>query len=251
MSPRGGLQAVGSFPSRARIPLRYVAYYRINPGVLTGTDTIFSLNSIFDPDVSGAGHQPREFDTWATLYAKYRVHSCTATLMARQRAAHGLNVWMIPSNSSATFATANIPSELPRAVKVGMTGSSQPIVEKTEKFDCHAILGVTKAQYVANEGTAALVTADPAEAVYLHIWAQQPDATTVLDFEFELVLTYDCEFFDRVYTSPSALVAHATSIARGADGVVVPNPAPAPPPPPRSQLPPVPQVGLLRYVTGL
>lgn len=38
---------------------------------------VFRLNSIFDPDVTGVGHQPAYHDQWSALYNKYRVLSAT------------------------------------------------------------------------------------------------------------------------------------------------------------------------------
>lgn len=37
----------------------------------------WNTNSIFDPDASGAGHQPRFHDQWATMYRKYYVRKFT------------------------------------------------------------------------------------------------------------------------------------------------------------------------------
>lgn len=227
---RHGAQAVGSFPSRARVPLRYTSYLRVNPGVLTGADTVFSLNGIFDPEISGAGHQPREYDTWATLYGKYRVYSCTVEAHVRQRAAHGIAAYLIPNNSPTALVSANIPQELPRAVALGVTGANQPVASKTVHFDCAAILGLPRAQYLANEDTAGAIGANPTEQVYVHLWAQQLDSATVADFEYEVNLTFDVEFYDRVYVGPSALVAHARSLADQLEAATGDQPVVVPPP---------------------
>lgn len=37
-------------------------------------------NSIFDPDLTGVGHQPRYHDQWTTLYRKYYVRKCHVTI---------------------------------------------------------------------------------------------------------------------------------------------------------------------------
>lgn len=37
----------------------------------------FRSNSIYDPDYTGGGHQPRSHDQWATYYKYYRVLACS------------------------------------------------------------------------------------------------------------------------------------------------------------------------------
>jgi hypothetical protein len=37
---------------------------------------IWRLNSLFDPDYSGTGHQPLGFDQWAAFYGSYTVTKC-------------------------------------------------------------------------------------------------------------------------------------------------------------------------------
>lgn len=41
---------------------------------LTGSEYAFRLNSLFDPNFTGVGHQPRGFDQMAALYANYCVY---------------------------------------------------------------------------------------------------------------------------------------------------------------------------------
>lgn len=41
---------------------------------------VWNSNSIFDPNQTGAGHQPRFHDEWARLYRKYYVRKCTMTM---------------------------------------------------------------------------------------------------------------------------------------------------------------------------
>lgn len=40
----------------------------------------FMLNSIYDPDVTATGHQPRGHDQWANIYDKYCVVGCKAII---------------------------------------------------------------------------------------------------------------------------------------------------------------------------
>jgi len=206
-------QPHSSFPDRELVSLDYVAFNRVSPGVVVGADQVFALNSAFDPDVSGVGHQPRDFDTWASIYSKYRVIRTLVEADVRQRAAHGIHVCVVPSNSATALVAADLPAELPRAVYMGVTGSSQPVASYRGAFDVRAVLGMTQAEFKGDDSTAALVTASPAQLVYLHLFAVQCDATTVCDWEYSLRMRMEIEFYDRKVLSPSALIAQALRLA--------------------------------------
>lgn len=61
------------FPKTTMVKLRYVDSIVIDPGVSTLATYAFRANSCFDPDFTGTGHQPMNFDMWATLYNHYTV----------------------------------------------------------------------------------------------------------------------------------------------------------------------------------
>lgn len=196
-----------SFPDRAEMTLDYWTVNRVNPGVVTYQDTVFNLNSLFDPEFTGVGHQPREFDTWASVYSKYRVLETMVEADVRQRAAHGISVCLVPSNSSTALVVTDYPQELPRAIRLGITSSNQPTCKWAGKVDMRAILGMTQEEFRGDDTTGALVTASPSQLVHLHVFAAQLDGTTACDFEFTLRLRFRVEFYDRKTLAPSALVA--------------------------------------------
>jgi hypothetical protein len=193
------------FPDRMLAKLSYCDYRRVNPGVVSYADTVYNLNSVFDPENSGVGHQPRGFDVLAGLYNKYRVHKCRSRIEVRQRAAHGLAGILLPNNSSTALTTADLPMEQSRSTRIPLTGASQPVTLVDVMYDCAQVLGQTRAQYMANEDTSALVTANPTEGVFSHVFLWQPDSATVLDCEFVHYLTYEVEFFDRKFDGPSSI----------------------------------------------
>lgn len=57
---------------KLRTKLTYVDTKTVSPGT-TSIHHTFRLDSIFDPDFTGVGHQPAFHDQWANLYSKYRV----------------------------------------------------------------------------------------------------------------------------------------------------------------------------------
>ena len=80
MTARGSLVA-----PRLRCRLRYSTNLAIVTGVLGTATNIFNLNSLYDPDRTGVGHQPRGFDQIKTLYNRYRVYGCAYKVSAQLR----------------------------------------------------------------------------------------------------------------------------------------------------------------------
>ena len=61
------------FPPRLRTALKYQQNRSLPVTSGAGTAQTYRINSVFDPDFTGAGAQPRYYDTFAALYGQYRV----------------------------------------------------------------------------------------------------------------------------------------------------------------------------------
>lgn len=59
---------------------------------------VFRLNDLYDPDLTGIGHQPAFHDEWAQIYQKYRVLACK------------WQVVMWPKNTDNTISTHELRS---------------------------------------------------------------------------------------------------------------------------------------------
>lgn len=72
-NPNG--RQVGVMGSRKIVSFVYAdrAGLSATTGGLAIAPVVFSLNGLFDPDVSGTGHQPRGFDQWMALFKRYKV----------------------------------------------------------------------------------------------------------------------------------------------------------------------------------
>lgn len=78
-------------PLKLQTNLRYVDSFVLNPGIGVLAIHQFAANDIFDPDVTGVGHQPLGRDELATFYNGYRVLASVITVS-----------FMPHSNNSAT-----------------------------------------------------------------------------------------------------------------------------------------------------
>lgn len=55
--------------------LRYAGQFSINAPIATAGGYVFSANGLYDPDISGTGHQPYGFDQLMAMYNHYEVLS--------------------------------------------------------------------------------------------------------------------------------------------------------------------------------
>lgn len=58
---------------KALVTFKYADQISIDPGAGTISSHFFRANSLYDPDLTGVGHQPLGLDQWANFYRAYTV----------------------------------------------------------------------------------------------------------------------------------------------------------------------------------
>lgn len=133
--------------------------YTVGGSGVFGTENVFNLNSQFDPDSTGVGHQPYARDTFATLYSRYKVKAVTIDVMFTNPSAQAIACGVAFINPSNTGATGNLAGKSYDAVKerpltivkvLQDTGAQSVRIRKT--FPLYKLLGVTKLQFDADIG---------------------------------------------------------------------------------------------------
>lgn len=83
-------------PTRMKMntTLRYVETFSLDPPGAGFATYVFSANGLYDPNISGVGHQPRGFDQWMGLYRSYDVKACKITV--------------VPANTSTATSQENV-----------------------------------------------------------------------------------------------------------------------------------------------
>ena len=97
---------IGAFPNTKTLNLRYVENFTLNPGVLGATVNVFSMNGLFDPNITGIGHQPMYFDNYMAIYGRYRVNRAYITFVACDTAIVN-SVQTASGTSSGQYYAAN------------------------------------------------------------------------------------------------------------------------------------------------
>jgi len=191
-------RAVNPIPERYICKMKYSDTFQVTAA--GGSLYRFNLNSIFDPNRTGVGHQPYGRDQLATLYNRYRVFKC-AYAITFFNSTNTLRLAAIPSNIEMGLANVSEAVENPLAKWGTQTpGGTVKVVSGTVYLP--SLVGRSKGQYLADDRYQAQMAESPVEAAILNIIAQTvTDAAVTIDCTISL--TYHVECFDRNSLSQS------------------------------------------------
>lgn len=157
-------RALQPIPQRYICKMKYSQTFTLNNTTATGYR--FNLNSIYDPDRSGVGHQPYGHDTLQTLYNRYRVVSCSYVITAYSSVA--VRVAAHPANEEVTYSNVSEAVEQPRTKFILQFPGSQ-VAKLKGKIYLPSLVGRTKSQYMADDRFQAQFGSSPSENAILNI----------------------------------------------------------------------------------
>ncbi len=191
------------FPDQYRVSLRYGEQRLRGPGT-TVDNYVYRANSVFDPDLTGTGHQPMGFDQLAALYNRYRVTAVKYSITIANLTAEPMQFVIVAKNDTANLISVDQAHELPfsRAITVGGINGGQAVRTISAWVSNRAVTGVSASKYKDNQ-YAAIVTANPTEAIGLVMRALSLDAATNLNYNITVALTYNTVFYDRITLASS------------------------------------------------
>lgn len=158
----------------------------------------FSLNSAFDPIITGAvDFQPTGYDQWALLYRNYEVLACRINLIAVNNLnTSGYNIAVYPSTQSVKpdYTTASATKYATnRYVSPQNGGHNRAII--TKYMSTRKLVG----RRTTDDDYTALVDADPAVPLFWHIRAEDTLGVHVaMNTMWQFRLTYYTRFFNRI-----------------------------------------------------
>lgn len=184
----GGLSPI---PQRQIVKMKYAQ--NINTAVTTAYNWKFNLNSIFDPDFTGSGHQPYGHDQLAALYNRYRVISCSYVITAYSGAT-GICYGVVPGNEQITCTTLAELRENPRSRWITQYpgGSTTKLVGKVY---LPSLVGRSKAQYMADDRYQATFGTNPQEQAFLNLTSLDLSEAGA-SVNWTVTLEYTVEVFD-------------------------------------------------------
>lgn len=91
------------FPFSQTAIMRYSCNISLDPSSVVAVSHVFRANSIFDPDLSGTGHQPYGHDQYQAIYKYYRVKKAIITASSTNTGAN--NIMGVAIRASGTVIT--------------------------------------------------------------------------------------------------------------------------------------------------
>lgn len=171
----------------------------------------FAGNSLFDPDITGVGHQPLGFDQWSTFYNKYTVYGskikaafCNVDGSAGAPATENVMVGLIPTPSDVSIAAiagaGDIVGigEFPYGhYKAGNIVNAAPNLTLNGYMSTSKIDGISKSKVSDDDRYTAVVSASPVNMWRWNIGIQATDKTSTTTGRLLVRITYYCRLSAR------------------------------------------------------
>lgn len=174
---------------------------QVGPGLGGLTQFTMNLNSIFDPNRTGLGHQPYGHDSLAAIYNRYRVIKCNYVISALSTGGTTGDAYSIiaalPANEVATIlgGVAEV-QENPRCRYITQAPNAALKVLKGT-VDIASLVGRTKGQYLSDDRYQATYGSSPNELAILNIFTGLLNgAAETVTTKLNIVLEFTVESFD-------------------------------------------------------
>lgn len=194
------ITGVKSFPmgKRFRTTTRYCTHrHQLNPGIggLPAT-LVFSLNSLYDPDTSGVGHQALGFDQFIAMYDHYTVTNARARILFTNTdvtyAQYGF-CYIKDSAITTTDFNQIIENGMCRVTTLSEEGGNSSNRELAINVNCHKFFN----QNVLNEENyAGGASSSPSDQVYLHVGCMPVVSIDSQAVHFTIIIEYDVVFHE-------------------------------------------------------
>ena len=167
---------------------------------------VFQLNSLFDPDLTGVGHQPVGYDQLMALYEEYLVKAVRYKITCQSTSDNNEIIVGVSINDNSTT------QQDPRVyMENGMTnwqvisriGSGNNTKDFSGYIDLSKVHGVSYKEYLAETAYKGSQFANPTEGAFLHVWIVAANQSASVGAVAHVELTYSSEFSGGKFTALS------------------------------------------------
>jgi hypothetical protein len=178
-------------------------------GGIFGTEFIFALNDLYDPNYSGGGHQPYGFDQITPIWKRYLVSAVEVEVLFTNPNEDGVTVGIIVQSSVGTYTLAlkqvAEADENPqvRTKMLNATGSQVTTIN-FGRIPLHLLEGLTTPEYKGQADVyGALVSTSPTRIPLLRVALGSIVGSATASIQALVRLKFHAHFFDRVSQTQS------------------------------------------------
>jgi len=158
---------------------------------------------MYDPNITGVGHQPMSFDQLMLMYEHYTVigGKITVDFCSQSATEQGfVGIGLFPDSSVETVATKLLENGMLRySYLAEANGDSKSHVQLTLPFNIAKLNGVSR-PIIGDALYRGDVAANPTEQTYLHMFAYNTATINTLNVQVNVLIE-----FDAVFTEPRKL----------------------------------------------
>jgi len=181
------------FPTRTMKRLRYSDNFFLTSASGAVASYVFSANGLYDPNITGTGHQPMGFDQMMQFYNHYCVTWARATIVAVNQSTGFPCQLVIRQDSTNTPITS-----IDRILEAGgsaythldLYGSTNSQKELSLIVNVPKLQGVTLDNALADATLRGDASANPTEQTYFHIQIFNSFGSTISAVNFDIIIEY-------------------------------------------------------------
>lgn len=192
-----------ALPRQTVVKLKYYSNLSLDPVAGGVAVNVFSANGCYDPDITGAGGQPRGLDQWFALYAKAIVTS--SRIVAKGLSTTAADVGLLGvtlMNKTATETNPKPYIEDPRCAWFQYANTASYDAEARLVFGCRSFFDYKNP--IDESDLHFTSSGNPTQQAYYHVWfgavnsGSNPGAAVV-----QVVIEYTVTFFEPVALASS------------------------------------------------
>jgi len=183
------------FPIRMVATLRYCETIAVTSSLATIANFNMACNSIYDPNLSGTGHQPYGHDTYANIYNQYtvlrsKIKATPTKGGANTSMTYGVGIEDTILSAGSIDAWAERPTYTVTSTQPYSSTGSKPVIkywDRAKRFPHEDLYRTVSAPFGAN----------PSEIEVFNCVVQDTSGATSLGTVYWFVeVEYTCEFYE-------------------------------------------------------
>jgi hypothetical protein len=198
-------------PDEVRTCLKYSEIISFT-GSATPAAQVFIINSLFDPNFTGVGHQPSFYDFFQSMYSRYCVLGVSAVADVENETAVAISCACVYSDANISGQSVETFTESMRckAAIVGPTGAVN-----TKRLTMPAVtMSQIMGQAIINSDANmyASTSSNPNDVAYMLFKCASTDTSTSVTVRVKFTILFDCVFKDVNPSQSSLLVKKAETV---------------------------------------